>query len=310
MQSPLNKHDSHNRAAWLTIGSFDGVHMGHQHIIRSLVEKSRQNQCPAVVVTFFPHPQKVLGKIEEPFYLNTPEEKDELMQQLGVDSVLTIHFDLIFSKTTAADFMHMLHHQMAFSHLMIGYNFTLGANREGNSSVLKSIGRKLGYRVEAIKPVQIDAQTVSSSYIRDLLNSGNITSANRFLGRPYQLSGTVIHGDGRGKHIGIPTANLAVWKEKLVPASGVYATIAEMDRHSHAAVVNIGHRPTFYENSTEKSIEVHLLDFSQVIYGDVMRLNLVERIRSEKKFASVQELINQIHEDINQTKEILTHAPV
>jgi riboflavin kinase/FMN adenylyltransferase len=308
MLPTLAPHGARSGGAWVTIGSFDGVHVGHQHIIRSLVEQARRANSPAVAVTFFPHPQKVLRNLEEPFYLSTPEEKDELMSNLGVDSVLTIHFDLSFSKTSAADFMRCLHNQLAFSRLMIGQDFTLGANREGNFSMLEQIGQKLGYQVAAIEPVRIESRTISSSGIRDLLNAGKIAEANRNLGHPYQLSGSVIHGDGRGKHIGIPTANLAVWEEKLVPAVGVYAALAEVDGRTHASVANIGHRPTFYENPAEKSIEVHLLEFNREIYGQRMRLNLVERIRPEIKFSSAQELMDQIHQDISQTKEILAHA--
>lgn len=308
MRPPLAPHGARGGGAWITIGSFDGVHLGHQHIIRSLVEQARRANSPAVAVTFYPHPQKVLRNVGEPFYLSTPEEKDGLMSNLGVDSVLTIHFDLPFSKTSAADFMRCLHNQLAFSRLMIGHDFTLGANREGNFSMLERIGQELGYQVAAIEPVRIESRTISSSGIRDLLTAGNIAEANRYLGRPYQLSGPVVHGDGRGKHIGIPTANLAVWEEKLVPAVGVYAALAEVEGLTYDSVVNIGHRPTFYEHPAEKSIEVHLLEFDREIYGQRMRLKLVERIRPEIRFSSAQELMDQIHKDISQTKEILTHA--
>jgi len=308
MQSLYEAHGVRRSGAWVTIGSFDGVHLGHQHIIRSLVEHARRADSPAVVVTFFPHPQKVLKNFEEPFYLSTPEEKDEQTRNLGVDSILTIYFDLPFSKTSAGDFMRRLHSQLAFSRLLIGPDFTLGANREGNFSMLERIGRDLGYKVTAFEPVRMETGKFSSSGIRDLLNAGDIAEANRLLGRSYQISGPVVHGDSRGKHIGIPTANLAVWKEKLVPAVGVYAALAEVDGHIYPSVVNIGHRPTFYEIPADKSIEVHLLQFNRDIYGQQMRLNLVERIRPEKKFASAQELMDQIQQDIRQTKEMLAHA--
>ncbi len=308
MRSLHDAHGVRRGGAWITIGSFDGVHLGHQHIIRSLVEQARRSDSPAVVVTFFPHPQKVLRNFEEPFYLSTPEEKDEQMNLLRVGSVLTIHFDLPFSKTPARDFMRCLHSRLAFSRLMIGHDFTLGANREGNFNMLERIGRDLGYRVTAVEPVRMETGKISSSGIRDLLNAGEIAKANRLLGRPYQISGPVVHGDGRGKHIGIPTANLAVWKEKLVPAVGVYAAQAEVDGRTYPSVVNIGHRPTFYEVPADKSIEVHLLQFNRDIYGQQMRLNLVERIRPEMKFASAQELMDQIQQDIRQTKEMLAHA--
>ncbi len=308
MQPTIETHATHSGGAWVTIGSFDGVHYGHRHIIDTLVENARKNHSPSVVVTFYPHPHKVLRNIEEPFYLCTPEEKDKLIKNMGVDSVLTIYFNHDFSKTPADQFMRSLHGQLAFSQLMIGYDFRLGANREGDFSTLGKIGEKIGYRVTAINPMQMDGMTISSSHIRHLLNEGNITEANRFLGRLYDLSGYVIHGDGRGKHIGIPTANLSIWKEKLAPAPGVYAAFAELDGQNRFSVVNIGYRPTFYQSPAKKSIEVHLLNFDQDIYRKWMRLQLVERIRSEIKFSSADELMDQIHKDISLSKEVLSHA--
>jgi riboflavin kinase / FMN adenylyltransferase len=308
MRQPLETNAARGGGAWLTIGSFDGVHFGHQQVVRSLVEKAKEGHAPAVVVTFFPHPQKVLREVSEPFYLSTPEEKNAVLHQLGVNSILTIHFDRQFSQTPADRFMRLLHRQLGFTHLMIGHDFRLGANREGDYARLEHIGSQLGYQVTAIQPVQLDGETVSSSQIRTLLREGNISQANCLLGRTYQLEGPVVHGDGRGRHIGIPTANLAGWREKLIPATGVYAAFCQLAGQEYQAVVNIGPRPTFYETPAEKSIEVHILDFKQEIYGQPMRLRLVERIRPEIKFSSADELMDQIRKDIGVSREVLAHA--
>ena len=308
MHSPNTSRNRPKGGAWVTIGAFDGVHLGHQQVIRSLAEKADNHRQLAVVVTFYPHPQKVLRNIAEPFYLNTPEEKDEIFRMLGVDSILTVHFTHQFAKTSADQFMHSLHAQLAFSNLLVGHDFRLGAGRQGDFTVLEAIGAELGYQVAAVEPLLLDGETVSSSRIRGLLREGRIAQANRLLGRPYELSGPVVHGDGRGKHIGIPTANLAVWAEKMIPATGVYAAFAEIEDQRHLSVVNIGHGPTFYEHPAEKGIEVHMLDFNQDIYGKYMRLRLVERIRPEIKFSSAAELMDRIQEDIRISKEVLIHV--
>lgn len=294
--------------ATITIGSFDGVHLGHQRIIHSLVKQARQNSSAAVVVTFFPHPAKVLRQIEEPFYLNTPDEKINLLQELGVDTVHTIEFTPEFAKTPAEKFIRELFDQLKFSCLMVGHGFKLGANREGDLNLLKQLGNELGYSVTALAPIKSENDVISSSRIRKLLNAGEIKQANNMLGRCYELKGEIVHGDGRGKHIGIPTANLSIWNEKIIPSSGVYTSLAKIDEEEHASVVNIGHRPTFYNNGSAQTIEVHLINFIQEIYGQTMRLKFIERIRSEIKFSSAEELMQQIHEDIRQSKEILSHA--
>jgi len=184
----------------------------------------------------------------------------------------------------------------------------LGKNREGDLQMLKAIGDALGYFVQAFPAHTRDAQPVSSSRIRSLLAAGDVVAAASFLGRYYELSGKVIHGDGRGRHIGIPTANLDVWREKMMPASGVYAAIAEIDGQVLQSVINLGSRPTFYHGNAIQTIEAHLLDFEGDIYGQLMRLQLVERLRLEKKFDNASALMGQIKKDIADTREVLAHA--
>ena len=296
------------QGAWVTIGSFDGVHTGHQQIIKTLTEGAKAENSASVIVTFFPHPAKVLRPFPDPFYLTTPEEKDFMLTQLGLTSVLTLTFSRQLAGLTAFEFMKILHNQLKFSCLLIGYDFRLGANREGDLKKLREIGSELGYCVRAIEPLQLTSQVVSSSLIRKLISEGEITEANSLLGHTYTVSGEIVHGDGRGKHIGIPTANIEPWSEKLIPKIGVYAALADLDGKRHKAVVNIGRRPTFYAKSAIQTIEVHLLDFNRDAYGSTLNLNFIKRIRDEVKFDSAVDLMGQIRRDINESREVLEYA--
>lgn len=295
--------------AWLTIGAFDGVHRGHQAIINQLVEGAHQASAPALVVTFFPHPAKVLGGIEGPFYLSTPEEKERYMAGLGVFSLLTLEFTRSLSRLSAYDFMKLLHDRLRFQCLLIGYDFHLGRDREGDFQRLSEIGAELGYCVRPVEPLQADEEPISSSRIRHLLSTGALDEANHLLGRWYEAGGKIVHGDGRGRHIGLPTANIAIWPEKMLPQTGIYATWSKIGERFVPGVVNIGSRPTFYAQPVEETIEVHLLDFDEDIYGQTLRLFFVKRIRDEEKFDSVEALMEQIRMDIAISREVLAHAP-
>jgi riboflavin kinase / FMN adenylyltransferase len=308
MHSYISKIKANPHGAWITIGSFDGVHLGHQQIIKTLVEGAKYDLAPSVVITFFPHPAKVLNRIHDPFYLTTPEEKDAEISCLGVSSILTLKFDQPLANLTAYEFMSILHHQLKFSCLLIGHDFKLGANHEGSFLRLSEIGKELGYNIKAIEPVQSSSQVVSSSLIRTLISAGDISRANNLLGRWYSVNGEIVHGDGRGKHIGIPTANLEPWREKLIPGRGIYAAFAEWNGKLYRAVVNIGLRPTFYSKPTLQTFEVHLLDFNQDIYGSRLILYFVKRIRNEMRFNSAEDLMQKIRNDNIDTREILNHA--
>jgi len=309
MPFAFDNTDYKSEGAWLTIGSFDGVHIGHQKIIRTMVEKARATNSPSIVLTFFPHPAKVLRKIEGPFYLSTPEEKDNFIKQLGVSSLLTLNFSEELSQLKADDFMRLLQKQLHFSYLLVGNDFHLGKDREGDYKRLVEIGRDLKYQVEAIQPLKDRKIAVSSSLIRELLSTGNLEQANQLLARWYELDGMVVHGDGRGKHIGIPTANVYPWAEKLLPAPGIYAAWSKLNERFIPGVVNIGFRPTFYNHPAQQTIEVHLLNFNADIYGTKMRLFFVERIRDEIKFDSAEALMREIRNDIEKAREALDYAP-
>lgn len=302
------EYKKNQQGAWVTIGSFDGVHNGHQQIIKTLVAGAKAENSDSVIVTFFPHPAKVLRPFPDPFYLSTPEEKDATLASLGLSSVLTINFTRQLSSLSAFEFMCILYNQLKFSCLLIGYDFRLGANREGDIQKLREIGKELGYCVRAIEPLQATSQVISSSLIRKLISSGDLATANTMLGHWYTVSGEIVHGDGRGKHIGIPTANIEPWREKLIPNIGVYAALADLDSSLFQAVVNIGRRPTFYEKPALQTIEVHLLDFNKDIYGSRLNLHFVKRLRDEVKFISAEELMGQIRKDILDSREVLEHA--
>lgn len=306
MQHYWSLDDVHLKNAWVTIGSFDGVHLGHQKIIHELVTGARHEKAPTVVITFFPHPAVVLGKRKEPKYLTSPIERAKLFEKLGVDVVITHPFNLHFAQTSADDFMKNLKLKLDLKHLLVGVNFALGRNREGDVNRLKEIGDELGYVLHVIPPVKEGDQIVSSSQIRAALEAGEVEKAARLLGRPYQVSGKVIRGDGRGRAIGIPTANLNSWEERIIPKAGVYVCRAQVNGKVWGAVTNVGVRPTFYPHTVPPIVEAHILDFDADIYGEEVPLDFLTRLRDEIQFPNIQELIHQINQDILRARELLS----
>jgi riboflavin kinase/FMN adenylyltransferase len=291
--------------AWVTIGTFDGVHLGHQAILRGLQAGARAANAPAVVLTFHPHPAVVFGKRTNASSLTTPEERVSVLGDLGIDVVITYPFNMQTAGTTADEFVALLKEHLGFAWLGIGEDFALGKGRQGDADYLRGLGKQFGYHLQVFTPVEVMGELVSSSRIRSEISIGNVKTAARFLGRYYRLSGQVVQGDGRGRSIGIPTANLSVSDEKLIPASGVYACLVRVGDNMLAAAVNIGSRPTFDSNQGTSWVEAHLLDFSGDLYGQIIHLDFVERLRSEQRFAGVKELIEQIHHDIENTRTIV-----
>ena len=291
--------------AWLTIGAFDGVHLGHQEIIRRLVAGAHAEGAPAVVLTFHPHPAVVVRGRQGALYLTLPDERAALLGALGVDIVITQTFDLQVAATTAADFIRLLKERLDLRQLWVGYDFALGHARSGNVDVLRQLGERFNYQLHVVPPVALGEEVISSSQIRALLQAGQVQQAGRLLGRPYRLAGQVIQGDGRGRTIGIPTANLETGSEKLVPGGGVYACLAEIDGRRWAAATNIGVRPTFDGKDTVAHVEAHLLDFSDDLYGRTVGLSFLERLRGEQRFANIQSLVAQIEQDIRQTRQVV-----
>lgn len=306
MQHYWSLEDVHLHDTWLTIGSFDGVHRGHQEIIQHLAAGAHAVSAPAVVLTFFPHPAVVLGKRQDPFYLTSPDEKAALLGSLGVDFVITHPFNHQVAKTTAREFVSRLHQHLNFSHLWVGYDFALGRGREGDIPTLRSFGEQFGYTLHVVDPVTSSSETISSSQIRKALAEGNVELSAHLLGRPYLITGKVVHGDGRGRSLGIPTANLQVWPERALPKSGVYVCQARVAGKTWGAVTNVGVRPTFENQPESPRVEAHILEFDKDLYDQKLQLEFIARLRDERRFSSIQELVAQIQRDIEQAREVLT----
>lgn len=291
--------------SFLTVGVFDGVHRGHREIIHKLVQDAHANNAPAVVLTFDPHPASVLSG-KEIRCLTTPDERADLLGSLGVDAVITQRFTPDLSTVPAHEYMSRLKAHLGLRHMLIGYDFALGKGREGNAPRLTEIGTELGYTVEVVPALSDESGVISSTEIRKLVSIGNMTEASKLLGYPYRMGGEVIHGAGRGKQINFPTANVDYAKTKATPPNGIYACWARLGDERFMAATNIGLNPTFTPERKTPSLEAYLLDFDRDIYGEVMTLEFVMRLRDEIRYTSVEALINQIHDDVNQTRNILS----
>ena len=291
--------------SYLTVGVFDGVHRGHREIIYKLVKDAHANNANAVVLTFEPHPASVLtGK--EIHCLTTPDERADLFGSLGVDTVITQRFTPDLSTVPAYEYMSRLKTHLGLSHLLIGYDFALGKGREGNAPRLKEIGSKLGYTVEVAPALSDESGVISSTEIRKLVSIGNMGEAAKLLGYPYRMSGEIIRGAGRGKKISFPTANVDYATQKVAPPNGIYACWAQLGNERFMAATNIGFNPTFTPERQTPSLEAYLLDFDRDIYGEVLTLEFVARLREEIRYTTVEALIDQIHDDVNQTRAILS----
>ena len=289
----------------LTIGSFDGVHLGHQQLVRELVEVAHQSGRPAVVLTFFPHPSVVLRGRKPSFYINTPDEKAEILGNLGVDYVITQVFDLELSRVTAADFLDRLQNSLGVHNLWVGEDFALGHNREGNRAYLEQQANERGFQLHVVPPIKVQGEIVSSTRVREALRSGAVSQVEAYLGRPFKLPGVVVRGAGRGHKLGFPTANIEIWDERAYPRAGVYVCLARWDDEEASAVTNIGHRPTFEADGGPPTIEAHLLDYSGELYGVELSLVFLARLRAERRFPSPQALMDQIALDIQRAREII-----
>ena len=300
----LEKIPGEFRDAFVTIGNFDGVHLGHIPILKKLIEEAHRENRKAVVITFDPHPKKVLRPDIRPFYLLTSvEEKIKLLEDIGLDGLILIPFDLNFSKMTAEEFVcEILWDKLHIRKIFVGHDYSFGKSKTGNKIFLAEFGKKLGFEVDIINAIKLDDETISSTRLRHLILDGDVRTAARLLGRPYNVSGIVIPGKKRGNILGIPTANIKPEKE-LIPAQGVYAVISNLEKDRFKGVLNIGFNPTF--SDTELSVEVYLLDFSGDIYGKKVDVLFIERIRDEIKFENSEQLVKQIRKDIDLARTIL-----
>jgi riboflavin kinase/FMN adenylyltransferase len=287
----------------LTIGTFDGVHRGHQVLIGHVVERARATDRLAALVTFHPHPAMVLAPERAPKYLTTPGEKVALLERLGLDLVVLIPFNRQVAATRAVDFVKALVEHLRMRELWVGADFALGRNREGDVPRLRELGQDMGFEVHVLEPISIEDNIISSSRVRALLREGCVEGASQLLGRHYRVSGEVVTGARRGHKLGFPTANLQVRPERAVPADGVYAVFAVLGRDRFPAVANVGVRPTF--DNGNRTIETHIFDFDQELYGCDLVIEFVARLRDELRFEDVDQLIAQMGLDSKAARRIL-----
>lgn len=282
----------------LTIGTFDGVHKGHQEIIKKVVEISKAESSRNLIITFYPHPRKVINPNSNINLLTSQEEQGEILNQLGVDNLLKINFTKNFSQITSYQFIkEYIVEKIGVNKIVIGHDHHFGKSREGNIDFLKSVSTEFGFEVIEVPPIEIDSVLVSSSIIRNELKMGNIAFANKMLGRNYFFTGKVINGDGRGRTLGYPTANIKLDDEdKLLPMIGIYAVYVFIDGTRYNGLLSIGKRPTFYSDGNIIP-EVYIYDFQSDIYGKNIRVEMLEKIRGEEKFNSSEELIKQMDSD-------------
>ena len=290
----------------LTLGTFDGVHIGHQSIIKQLNEVSSKIGGESVLLTFYPHPQHVLFPEDHKLkLLTTIEERSKILENFGLKHLIVQEFNPLFSRIKAVNFVRdFLVNRLKVKQLIIGYDHHFGRNREGNYDELVKWADLYNYQIEKIDPRKYNNVSVSSTKIRKLINENNFSLANHFLGYNFFLEGKVVKGKENGTKIGYPTANLVIEnKWKLIPNDGVYAVKIKYYLEEYTAMLNIGFNPTF--NNGERTIEAHILDFNKQIYGELIKISFIKRIRDEKKFNSIKELINRINIDENIVRKLL-----
>lgn len=294
------------RDTMLTIGVFDGVHRGHRHLFGHLLEQAASAGHLAGVVTFRNHPASVLRPGFVPLHLTTVDERIKALHEVGFDLVVPLTFDLELSKMPARDFVTFLRRNLRMAGVVIGPDFAMGHQREGDTTALKELGRRMGFTVSVVQPLFDGDLPVRSNVIREALAKGDVATAAKLLGRDFVLGGTVAKGFGRGAGLGFPTANLAVPPGMAVPGDGIYAAWAHVSGRIHMAAASIGNRPTF-EGSTH-AVEAYILDFDGDLYGDELRLQFVRRLRDEVKYDTVDALLRQMETDVAQTRQLLGAA--
>ncbi len=282
----------------ITIGTFDGVHVGHQQIIHRLVDTARKNDLQALVLTFFPHPRMVIQNDANIKLINTIDEKAKQLEQLGVDHLVVKEFTKSFSRLTALEYVRdILVNKLKVKHIIVGYDHHFGRNRTANINELKEFGAFYDFEVTEIEPQEVDDVAVSSTKIRSAILEGNILTANKFLGYNFMLTGTVIKGKGLGKTLDFPTANIQIEAAyKLIPKHGVYVVKSQIKGVEVFGMMNIGKNPTVSEGNQTK-IEVHFFDFSANLYGAVLKIELLDHLRSEIKFPNIEALKLQLEKD-------------
>jgi riboflavin kinase/FMN adenylyltransferase len=299
----LNNYNS-DKQSIVTLGTFDGVHIGHKKIIQKL--NNKKGEAKSVLLTFFPHPRMVLQDAQDLKLLNTIEEKQQLLKENGLDVLIIEPFTKEFSRLSAVEFVRdILMNKLRVKRLVIGYDHRFGKNREGNFEHLVELSELYDFDLEQIKAQDVEDVSVSSTKIRKALEKGDIETANTYLGYPYLLTGKVVHGKGLGNKWNYPTINIYISeKYKLIPKTGVYIIKTIINDKMYFGIMNIGNRPTL--NGKHQTIEVHLLDFNQDVYGEKIQVQILKRLRDEKKFNSVGDLISQIKKDEINARKFIT----
>jgi riboflavin kinase / FMN adenylyltransferase len=298
------RHFQPEKGTALTIGNFDGVHRGHQYLVRFLMQRAEQLDLQSGTITLYPDPMRVLRPQEPMQYLTSLEERLELLRGLGLDLVVPLTFTSELAEVSPRAFVTVLREELNLCLLVMGPDNAFGRNREATPESMAELGRSLGFEVEVLpRPLTEAEHTVSSTAIRGALAEGDLEAVSQQLGRRYSLRGPVVHGEQRGRELGFPTANIAVTADRALPAYGIYATWAHLGEKRYPSATSIGTRPTF--DGVAPSVEVYIFDFREDIYDRILRIELVERLRPELKFDSVEALIEEMNRDVARSRDIL-----
>jgi riboflavin kinase/FMN adenylyltransferase len=291
----------------LTVGVFDGVHIGHQHLLDNLKNVASQEGILSGVLTFVNHPRTVITPGACVQYITSVEDKLTLLKNTGVDIMLPLTFDLEMSRLRVHEFVDLLQNRLNMTGLVMGHNFVMGHNREGTPETLAAIGLEKGFSTTVVDPVSKDDERVSSTAIREAIAAGEVRKASAFLGRPFTIQGKVIKGNARGRTLGFPTANLGIHKDRIIPGDGIYATWTYVDGKRYMSATNVGISPTFDDN--EHLIEAFILDYNGDLYDSEITVEFVQRLRDELRFETTEALVAQIQQDVEQTRQLLKDAP-
>ena len=293
---------NNNQKVCLAIGMFDGVHLGHQKVLQNAINAASQSNAISVAVTFDQHPAKIISPKHAPSLIQTQAQRNRSIELLGVDAILIIKFNEAFSRKTGKSFIQELAQGFGSIHsISVGNDFMFGHNRDGNFQLLQKLSQELNFLTYGLQPVKLNGQIVSSTRIRSALINGKIDDAKQMLGRKFSIEGPVVKGDGKGRKIGFPTANIDT-KNLILPPNGVYASYTKFNGKTHKSLLNIGVRPTIIKPNPSIQVEAHILKFNENIYDQVIDIELIEKLRNEMKFESIEELKKQISCDIENAK--------
>tara|TARA_Y100000746_G_scaffold51351_1_gene40493 strand:- start:589 stop:1512 length:924 start_codon:yes stop_codon:yes gene_type:complete len=293
---------NNNQKVCLAIGMFDGVHLGHQKVLQNAINAASQSNAISVAVTFDQHPANIIAPKNAPSLIQTQAQRNRSIELLGVDAILIIKFNEAFSRKTGKSFIQELAQGFGSIHsISVGNDFMFGHNRDGNFQLLQKLSQELNFLTYGLQPVKLNGQIVSSTRIRSALINGKIDDAKQMLGRKFSIEGPVVKGDGKGRKIGFPTANIDT-KNLILPPNGVYASYTKFNGKTHKSLLNIGVRPTIIKPNPSIQVEAHILKFNENIYDQVIDIELIEKLRNEMKFESIEELKKQISCDIENAK--------